>query len=67
MYLCVVAIDGSPTAYAIRRTLITFVASLVIMVLLPLCEIDPTMPALSYKRSISVVSAFVLNRLPFCV
>ena len=67
MYLCVVAIDECPTASAITRTLTPLVASLVMNVLLPLCEVAPTIPTLSYKRLISVVSAFILNRLPFCV
>ena len=43
------------------------VASLVMNVLLPLCELAPTIPTRSYKRLTSCVSAFVLNRLLFCV
>ena len=46
MYLGVVAIDECPTASAITRTLTPLVASLVMKVLLPLCEVAPTIPTL---------------------
>ena len=63
MYRCVVAIDEYPTTSAITRTLTPLVASLVMNVLPPLCELAPTIPTHSYKRLTSCVSAFVLNRL----